>query len=452
MASIRLNGVSYTPLTIKNETSNIEGFQPVKSEKLTTSILEKALTLSQGTYEYSLGGSTYTSDDLPNSNYKYSQATVRTDGVGSTKIVILWGVLAGDTVIPPLFNLYNQGNWSGWNYFGDGGNAETLNGYDSEYFASAKSVKDNSLWYELTDGFDLNEALGRYRTSSTERIGTLLNKPSSVVGGELTVEWFPSNSNNKYGTQIIKQTKGSGCNIYFRQKQEDTWGEWIAIATTSDLEKYLPLTGGTLTGNMFISSSAPLIDLINIDKSIRTRVQNTSGGSAQFINYQDSTNWCGFIAGAPTEDISTLFKLAHRVNGTAKNYNILHEGNYSNYTMSVPIVLWENPDITATFAGQTITLNEEFKNCKYYEIICIRKCDSESGRLVSFSSGRIPQTQAVLLNLFTRYYYTRLSNIPVVDNCTIAFNDCMYTKTFGADNDLTDNTFCVPMKILGYKE
>lgn len=114
IGSIKLNGVSYTPLTIKNETSNIEGFQPIESEKLTTSILEKALILTQGTYEYSLGGSTYTGDDLPNSNYKYSQATVRTNGVGGTKIVILWGVLAGDTIIQPMFNQWNQGSWSGW--------------------------------------------------------------------------------------------------------------------------------------------------------------------------------------------------------------------------------------------------------------------------------------------------------------------------------------------------
>ena len=132
---------------------------------------------------------------------------------------------------------------------------------------------------------------------------------------------------------------------------------------------------------------------------------------------------------------------------------ILHAGNYLNYAMSKPIILWENPDLTAEFPSQTISLNSEFANCKYYEIICIRRSSSSTGRLVTFSSGRIPQSKAVWLNLFTQYYYTRLSNIPSVSNCTITFNDCTAASTYGsATNDITDNTFCVPMIILGYKE
>ena len=94
-----------------------EYFAPLESETLTTSILEKALTLSQGTYEYSLGGGSYTGTDLPSSNYKYGKATVRTKGGSSTITVILWGVLASGNVIPPVFNLYNGGTWSGWQTF-----------------------------------------------------------------------------------------------------------------------------------------------------------------------------------------------------------------------------------------------------------------------------------------------------------------------------------------------
>ena len=187
---------------------------------------------------------------------------------------------------------------------GTASNANTLDGHDSEYFASAQSVKDNSLWYELTNGFDLNEALGRYRTSSTERIGTLLNKPSSVVGGEITVEWFPSKSNNNYGVQIIKQTKGSGCKIYFRQKQEDTWDEWTTIATTSDLENYLSLTGGTVT-----SSNLGIIS-----------VKRETGDSSA-VKYENANGVLGYIG----FDVNK--KLTYFETDVTKRHDILHSGN-----------------------------------------------------------------------------------------------------------------------------
>lgn len=137
---------------------------------------------------------------------------------------------------------------------------------------------------------------------------------------------------------------------------------------------------------------------------------------------------------------------------TVGNANALN-GYDSNYFMPASVILWENPDITTEFTRQSINLDAEFANCKYYEIICIRRSSSSTGRLVSFSSGKIPQTQAVLLNLFTQYYYTRLSNVPNVSNCSITFEDCKAASTYGATtNDITDNTFCVPMTILGYKE
>lgn len=132
--------------------------------------------------------------------------------------------------------------------------AETLDGYDSTYFASAKYIRDNSLWYDLTEGFDLNKALGRYRTSNSSIVISLINKPSYVGSGEVTVEWYPASSGNLYGMQVLRFTTSAKSTIYYRMRQNDTWSGWTTTATTADLEKYLPLTGGVVNGSVSFQS------------------------------------------------------------------------------------------------------------------------------------------------------------------------------------------------------
>lgn len=121
---------------------------------------------------------------------------------------------------------------------------------------------------------------------------------------------------------------------------------------------------------------------------------------------------------------------------------------------SKPILLWENPDLSAEFVSQTITVGEEYGECKYFEIIGIRRSSSSTGRLVSFSTGRIPVGQAVYMTLFTQYYYARIVNVPsqVDGGYEIVIGDCTYSSTYGGSNDKTDNTFCTPMIFLGYRE
>jgi len=80
--------------------------------QLTTSILEKAVTLSAGVYNYSLYS--YTATDLPHENYKYGMATVFVRSNLSI-VVVLWGS-DGATIDYRRIavNSYNGKAWSGW--------------------------------------------------------------------------------------------------------------------------------------------------------------------------------------------------------------------------------------------------------------------------------------------------------------------------------------------------
>jgi len=128
-----------------------------------------------------------------------------------------------------------------------------LGGKGASEYALSQQIKDNSLWNELTTGFDLNNALGKYRTANGNTLSTLLNLPVAWTKGEISVEWTPFNNTNAYGMQTLKYKTSVSFAVYYRVKNGETWGgEWEALATTADLANYVPLSAkpsGTYTGN-----------------------------------------------------------------------------------------------------------------------------------------------------------------------------------------------------------
>lgn len=90
---------------------------------------------------------------------------------------------------------------------------------------------------KLNNGDNLNVKLGPYGSASNDIVRSLLNKPTQVVNGEVTIDWYPSNDNSNYGTQILRHTRDNTINIYFRAKKGsvDNWSEWINLATKDDL-------------------------------------------------------------------------------------------------------------------------------------------------------------------------------------------------------------------------
>lgn len=210
-------------------------------ELLSTPILETALSITiDGDYNFKLGGGAYTADDLPSTNYRLGQATIKVRGGNGTHVnttVILWGVHNAEGLRRIATNYYTGAAWTGW-----------------KTEVTSDDVLNNNVWTELSQGFDLNNAFGKYRTSSAVTISTLLNRPPGLAGNnEITVEWFPANSVNKYGTQVIRQSRANVAYIHLRSyqnygsKPEDAvWGEWRTVATDADLANCLQLKGGTV--------------------------------------------------------------------------------------------------------------------------------------------------------------------------------------------------------------
>ena len=87
-----------------------EKTKKIETEKLNTSVLEKALSLTIGMYTFELGRGDYTGNDLPNNQYAYGMATVyKTSATGA--IVVLYNQRYG---LPVQINQHNGTNWLGW--------------------------------------------------------------------------------------------------------------------------------------------------------------------------------------------------------------------------------------------------------------------------------------------------------------------------------------------------
>ena len=248
-----------------------EYFQAVESETLTTSILEKALTLSQGTYEYSLGGGSYTGTDLPSSNYKYGKATVRTKGASSTITVILWGVLASGNVIPPVFNLYNGGNWSGW---------QTL-----------ATVADLAKYLPLTGG-TVNGNLGVVKSDTSE---VMMRVKNSVAEVRLL-----SQANGKHG--LYSTTHGK----YIASCDADGTNTFNGTASGN-----LPLDGG---GEVKSTAVSPI------------RVNNTGGNAKTLFGFLNNGALQGYLGFKGVE--KPFYQ-----NTTGGEYDLLHTGNMSSHVL-----------------------------------------------------------------------------------------------------------------------
>ena len=110
-------------------------------------------------------------------------------------------------------------------------------GHDGTSGEGAKFYSDFQ-YKELTNEFDLNKALGKYRTDSSTIIASLKNKPSEIRNaGETTLDWYPANERNTYGIRIMRWTFGNTHMIFTRNKTENTWAKWVQCATKSDLDK-----------------------------------------------------------------------------------------------------------------------------------------------------------------------------------------------------------------------
>lgn len=115
-------------------------------------------------------------------------------------------------------------------------------------------------------------------------------------------------------------------------RNDNTWQKVtpanIGAATPSDLANYLPLTGGTLSGNLFINKDAsPQAVLYNIGTARRACLMSDSTGAAAIATFVDNDNSVYLKIRPETNSINTVLQLLRYVSGVYTTYNVFHTGN-----------------------------------------------------------------------------------------------------------------------------
>lgn len=117
--------------------------------------------------------------------------------------------------------------------------------------------RNYSGYLQVLDAYDANNAGG------PTNYGTVL-QVNSRNAHWVNQLWFPG------GAEASKN------GLYYRHMayNQTEYGDWIKLATTSDLGNYLPLTGGTLSGNLTINTVGSTTLVIN---------NNDTNGSETFM-------------------------------------------------------------------------------------------------------------------------------------------------------------------------
>lgn len=152
---------------------------------------------------------------------------------------------------------------------------------------------------------DLNnyKTVGSYASPSNSMAATVINAPMDApIAFILTVEKTLANgSTANYFRQIFHDRTGK---IYTRFIEGDTWSNWIKVATETDLANYLPLTGGTLTGNIntanvnigsYERDTERLLSVrrgfsLDTDNPIRVNAMVNVGSNMALFSFRDSLN------------------------------------------------------------------------------------------------------------------------------------------------------------------
>lgn len=154
---------------------------------------------------------------------------------------------------------YNQTEYGEWNRLLTNKDVNILS---ASYKNNPNSLPTNQIFYAETHG-----------VAGTPTSNGLL---FSVQGDDEGIQlWAGSNRTE----------------LYYRTKWT-SFGNWIKLATTSDLGSYLPLTGGILTGALTISLSSVTPIILNNTNASATEISQTlriGGKSKGYFGYTTST-------------------------------------------------------------------------------------------------------------------------------------------------------------------
>ena len=155
-------------------------------------------------------------------------------------------------------------------------------------------------WHRLLTNKDVNILSASYNNNpnSLPTNQIFYAETQGVAGTPTSSGLLFSVQGDDEGIQLWASSTRTG--LYYRTKWT-SFGNWIKLATTSDLGNYLPLTGGTLSGQLIIgyAGSTPLIvnnshtngvdSILNFKvKGVNKTLVGYSNGNGPFI--QDASN------------------------------------------------------------------------------------------------------------------------------------------------------------------
>lgn len=183
-----------------------------------------------------------------------TSATQFLDANGGVQKVATGGLYVGPSYASDALNLvpasgiYSQGNIR---------TNSAILFYNNTWTNDLAANRNSGGYLQVLDAYDAANAGG------PTNYGTVLQINSRIAHWANQL-WFSG------GAEASK--KG----LYYRHMpyNSTTYGEWIKLATTSDLGNYLPLTGGTLSGNLTINTVGSTTLVIN---------NNDTNGSETFM-------------------------------------------------------------------------------------------------------------------------------------------------------------------------
>ena len=199
----------------------------------------------------------------------------------------------------------------------------------------------------------------------------------------------------------------------------------------------------------------------NNNNLIYIKFEYDSSGTQVKQNYPQALNTNTFTTTSTTQYIE--LRLTTQNLNTQGNYSfkaMLNEGDtaldYEPYIVpnivvdneeiySKPVLLWENGSPSNDFASGNITLNDDISKYNYYEILFL---PSKTETTRNMSTGRIPTDMYATLN--TAFEVNRRRRITSLSSTTMGIGEGSVFATYNG-SATTNNSVCIPVKILGYK-
>ena len=151
---------------IDTTNNNLSNTKSRLDTPLYSSVLDYALTLSEGLHAVRFPGTGYTGTDLPNSSYMYSSATISVRSTGKIATVLLFGISKN---CPLAVNSCEDRKWKGWDQY------VTKN----DFVIKTYTIAGKAVNAETTADFEPNIALSGYTPLGI--VGTRLNAYGSVT-------------------------------------------------------------------------------------------------------------------------------------------------------------------------------------------------------------------------------------------------------------------------------